>query len=111
MSGDASAAGKRIRLSILTYIEEYVNANQGKPPTVIEIKDALGLKSKSHVQYHLERLAASGYLELSQDHKSRGIALSGIVIGRVLKREEGTLTIRLLYEGKVYQGTIEEVSP
>lgn len=49
---------------MLNYISEYVRL-RGYPPAYEEIKEALGLHSKSWVSRHLKKLKAAGYLDLT----------------------------------------------
>lgn len=51
----------KTREQILEFIREEIKA-QGYPPTVREIKDAVGLKSTSTVHGHLDRLERDGYI-------------------------------------------------
>lgn len=48
---------------ILDYIAQYVRA-EGYPPTYDEIREALGISTKSLVSHHLKKLAAKGFLHL-----------------------------------------------
>lgn len=58
---------------ILEYIEAFI-AENGYPPSVREIGEAVGLASPSAVVHHLERLERAGYL-LRAPRRSRGIRL------------------------------------
>jgi repressor LexA len=49
---------------MLDYISQYLRS-QGYAPTYEEIKQGLGLRSKSWVSRHLKRLEAEGHLELT----------------------------------------------
>lgn len=51
----------KTREQILEFIREEIKA-QGYPPTVREIKDAVGLKSTSTVHGHLDRLERDGHI-------------------------------------------------
>ena len=51
----------KTRERILEYIREEIK-ERGYPPTVREIKDAVGLKSTSTVHGHLDRLERDGYI-------------------------------------------------
>lgn len=59
--------------AILEYISEFVEANNW-PPTVREIKDALGISSTSVVDYNLEALEQKGKI-VRKGGKSRAIEL------------------------------------
>lgn len=58
---------------ILEYIETFV-AENGYPPSVREIGEAVGLHSPSAVVHHLERLEQAGYL-IRTPGRSRGLRL------------------------------------
>jgi repressor LexA len=58
---------------ILDFIAVYVREN-GYPPTIREIGDAVGISSTSVVNYNLNRLAERGYL-IRQRDVSRGLRL------------------------------------
>ncbi|MFZ5918363.1 MAG: transcriptional repressor LexA [Chloroflexota bacterium] len=60
---------------ILDFLERYVRAH-GYSPTYDEIRQALGLSTKSLVSHHLKRLQAQGYLEL-RHNSPRSIHLLG----------------------------------
>jgi len=59
------------QLQILRYIQQQVR-NQGYPPTVREIGNAVGLRSTNGVAEHLRSLIAKGYLA-KDDKKSRAL--------------------------------------
>jgi DNA-binding MarR family transcriptional regulator len=48
--------------SILEFIESYINMH-GYSPTVREIRTAVGVKSTSTIQGHLDRLETKGFIE------------------------------------------------
>ena len=48
---------RNLRDEVLEFVEGYVEVN-GYPPTYDEIREAVGLSSKSHVNYYLEALEA-----------------------------------------------------
>jgi len=60
---------------ILDFIDRYARAH-GYSPTYDEIRQALGLSTKSLVSHHLRRLQALGYLEL-RHNSPRSIHLLG----------------------------------
>ena len=63
---------------VFEYIKEVVD-NRGLPPSVREIAAAVGLKSTSTVQYHLDLLEKAGYIERdSQLKRTIRIAKNGI---------------------------------
>jgi len=58
--------------SIVRYIEEH-----GYPPTISEICQDVGLKSKSSVFYHVQNMLALGLLETDADNLARAIRVPG----------------------------------
>lgn len=62
------------RARILAYIHTYAAEHGGRTPTIREIGDAVGISSTSVVNYHLNKLAASGDL-MREPNISRGIVL------------------------------------
>lgn len=58
---------------ILHFIRAYIAAN-GYPPSHEEIKAALGMSTKSLVNYHLECLESAGYLTRKRN-TPRGIRI------------------------------------
>ncbi len=81
--GKATPQQKRI----LGYIRQYLRA-QGYPPTYEEIRQALGLSTKSLVSHHLKKLETKGYLYL-RPNTPRGIRL-------VNRRLTGTFRVPIL---------------
>ena len=59
--------------NILNFINIFVEKN-GYAPTVREICTGVGLKSTSTVQYHIEKLINSGYLQKNYK-KSRALTV------------------------------------
>jgi len=59
---------------MLEFIEEFVQA-RGYPPTYEEIREALGMSTKSLVKHHLSVLEGAGYLS-RMPHSPRSIRLS-----------------------------------
>jgi repressor LexA len=53
---------RRLRNDVLEYVEAFVS-NNGYPPTYDEIRQAVGLSSKSHVDYYLQALEGAGLIE------------------------------------------------
>ena len=64
-----------MRQRILDYVTAFTREN-GYPPTVREICDAVGLRSPSTVHSHLKILQDGGYLEKGE-HKTRAISVRG----------------------------------
>ena len=62
---------KAMQMQIYRYIVQCVR-QQGYPPSVREIGDAVGLKSPSTVHFHLKNLADEGYIEKGEG-KGRAI--------------------------------------
>jgi len=63
---------------VLNFIEKYIEEN-GRTPTLSEIRDYLGVKSLSTVHWHLIQLERKGYIK--RDRESKGIDLV-ITVGR-----------------------------
>jgi repressor LexA len=61
--------------AVLDYLKAHI-ATRGRPPTISEIADALGLASLFGVQKHLAALEAKGFVEIDAG-KARGIRLVG----------------------------------
>lgn len=59
---------------ILRCIRESI-AERGEAPTVREIGQRVGLRSRSSVHYHLGRIEALGYIA-REPHRPRGIRLT-----------------------------------
>ena len=64
-----------MRQRILDYVTAFTREN-GYPPTVREICDAVGLRSPSTVHSHLKILQEGGYLE-KDDRKTRALSVKG----------------------------------
>ena len=62
----------KIEQRIFDYIKNFIDEN-GTPPSVREIGREMGLKSSSTVQYHLNALVDSGYLEKGGTNMKRSI--------------------------------------
>lgn len=58
---------------IYAFLVEYSNAN-GRPPTIREIGQALHIASTGHIDHHLKRLEARGFIQRVRG-RSRGIQL------------------------------------
>ena len=87
--------------NILNFINIFVEKN-GYAPSVREICTGVGLKSTSTVQYHIEKLINSGYLQKnykksraltvnSQIHKNKIPILGEIAAGSLLMAEENVI--------------------
>lgn len=59
------------QLGVLQTIADHVEEH-GFPPTLCEIRDRVGLSSKTTVKRHLARLAESGWIEY-HPHRARGV--------------------------------------
>ena len=64
-----------MRQRILDYVTAFTREN-GYPPTVREICEAVGLRSPSTVHSHLKILQEGGYLE-KDDRKTRALSVKG----------------------------------
>lgn len=79
LAGGLSPAEGRAGLSeiqqrMYAFICDY-QQEQGRPPTIREIGEALGIQSTGHVDYHLKALQQKGWISRDR-HKSRGITVS-----------------------------------
>lgn len=72
-----SPQNKRQR-KILAFIGKKLD-NQGYPPTIREIGNAVGITSTSVVNYHLNKLKDAGFIE-RDDRVSRGLKLSDMAM-------------------------------
>lgn len=68
------AASRDLQVHILAAIAEYTGLH-GKPPTIREIGDAVGVSASSHVHYHLAMLEKQGHIT-RESRESRGIQLT-----------------------------------
>lgn len=68
------ASSRDLQQKILTAIEEYTSRH-GKPPTIREIGEAVGVTASSHVHHHLAMLEKQGHLTRAS-RESRGIRLT-----------------------------------
>jgi repressor LexA len=80
---------KRLREDVLEYVVAFVGDN-GYPPTYDEIREAVGLSSKSHVDYYLHALEEDGLIERTP-RTPRGLRLVGLAPGTFEVRVEGTI--------------------
>lgn len=64
----------KLQKSIFDFIEEFVDVNNGLPPTVRQIQEKLTISSTSVVDYNLKALEAKGYINRNKK-QSRGISL------------------------------------
>ena len=82
-----------MRQRILDYVTAFTREN-GYPPTVREICEAVGLRSPSTVHSHLKILQEGGFLEKS-DHKTRALRsvpiLGTVTAGVPILAQEDTL--------------------
>jgi len=65
----ASGTRYRVLAAIQTYCERH-----GMPPTLEELREMVGVKSKTTVLHHLRMLEKLGFLE-RDEYKHRGISL------------------------------------
>lgn len=85
---------------ILEVIEQAIN-EQGYPPTVREIGEAVGLSSPASVQGHLRNLEAQGYVRRGSS-KRRALELLRTASGRTQGRSSASRSVRLV--GRVAAG-------
>ena len=82
--------GKRPKsLQVLEFVKSYVRENR-YPPTFEEIKVAIGLSSKSHVDYHLRSLEEGGFIE-RWPYTPRGLRLTGSAAETFEVKVEGAI--------------------
>jgi repressor LexA len=62
-----------LRGEVLKYVQSFVQEN-GYSPTCEEIREAVGLSSKSHAAYYIEALQVEGLVERTP-HTPRGLRL------------------------------------
>lgn len=66
---------------IFIFVKEYMQEH-GYAPTVEEIKNGVGLRSKSTVHNHLQRLISAGYLETDAvPGSARALRLGPLALG------------------------------
>jgi repressor LexA len=68
--------GNTVRHQVLEFVEAYVEDN-GYPPTYDEIREAVGLSSKSHVDYYLQALEGDGLIRRAP-RTPRGLQVIGV---------------------------------
>ncbi|MCL4561695.1 MAG: transcriptional repressor LexA [Chloroflexi bacterium] len=99
-------ARKRMGLSerhkrILVFLDEF-QSQFGYPPSIREIGDKTGITSTSVVNYYLEQLEETGYIE-RESHISRGIRLLKPLVNLGSAKETVGKTVRTV------TGTIEDM--
>lgn len=80
---------KDLRTAILEFVEAHL-IEYGYPPTFDEIRTAVGLSSKSHVNHYLQALEEEGLIERAP-HTPRGLKLVGLAPATFEVRVEGTI--------------------
>jgi repressor LexA len=75
------------RTEVLTFVAAFVDEN-GYPPTYDEIRQAVGLSSKSHVDYYLGVLEEDGLIERRR-RTPRGLRLAGLAPATLEVKVEG----------------------
>ena len=65
-----------MRQKIYDFIVQYITEHR-YPPTVREIADGVGLKSIQSVNYHIQKMLASGELETDHEQCPRAIRVPG----------------------------------
>ncbi|MFC2046483.1 transcriptional repressor LexA [Chloroflexota bacterium] len=80
---------KNYRSEVLGFVESFMEDN-GYPPTLDEIKESVGLSSKSHVDYYLVALEEDGLIERTP-RTPRGLRLVGLSRSTFAVDVEGTI--------------------
>jgi repressor LexA len=80
---------KNYRNEVLGFVENFMEDN-GYPPTLDEIKESVGLSSKSHVDYYLDALEKDGLIERTP-RTPRGLRLVGFSRSTFAVDVEGTI--------------------
>jgi repressor LexA len=80
---------KNYRSEVLGFVESFMEDN-GYPPTLDEIKESVGLSSKSHVDYYLDALEEDGLIERTP-RTPRGLRLVGLSRSTFAVDVEGTI--------------------
>jgi repressor LexA len=78
-----------LRDAVLEYVVAFMREH-GYPPTYDEIREAVGLSSKSHVDYYLQALEADGLIERTP-RTPRGLRLVGLSPNTFGVSVEGTI--------------------
>ena len=81
--------GERFRSKVLRFVEVFVGEN-GYPPTYDEIRESVGLSSKSHVDYYLDALEEDGLIERIP-RTPRGLRLVGFAPSTFEIKVEGSI--------------------
>lgn len=80
---------RSLRNDVLEYVDAFVSDN-GYPPTYDEIRQAVGLSSKSHVDYYLQSLEGDGLIERTP-RTPRSLRLVGLAPHSFQVELEGTI--------------------
>lgn len=78
--GIVDSKNEEIRDSIIGYIE-----NHGYPPTISEIGEMAGYRSKNTTWYHLKQMFEAGMIETDNPNSARAIRVPGY---RFMRNEE-----------------------
>lgn len=98
-----------LRAEILQYVEAYCDEN-GYPPTFDEIRLAVGLSSKSHVDYYLRSLEEEGLIERTP-HTPRSLRLVGLAPQTFAVEMKGTISAGQPIEPSDSPGMEVELTP
>ena len=79
----------QLQEQVFEFVETHINLN-GYPPTYDEIRKAIGLSSKSHVDYYLQALEEDGLIERTP-RTPRGLRLVGLAPSTFDVQVEGTI--------------------
>jgi repressor LexA len=104
-----SRKGRDHRARVLEFVESYL-ADNGYPPTYDEIRDAVGLSSKSHVDYYLDALEEDGLIERTP-YTPRGLRLVGLAPPTFEVKVEGRISAGQPIEVVDHPGEEIELTP
>lgn len=103
----APSTSRQLQDDVYAFVVAYLQANNGIPPTIREIGNAVGISSTSHVDYALEGLEKRGLIS-RKPHVSRSIRLQDkqVVMAELVSTGERSLHLKVIRDGKAYRGRI-----
>lgn len=70
----------RVQAQIVVFVWEYTEMQNGRPPSIREVLDAVDLKSTSGIEFQFAQLVKKGWLELGgNDGDSRRVQVPGAI--------------------------------